>query len=677
MELFYAMNAFERLDWSAEIYWSNYDATYPHLTGNGNSLNGWFIRDDVASIGMGYYPVNIKDFVEANLTHFNRPGIINHSYAPQVMSSDYGDRANYPGKPLVPWPSFPPFYTPPVRGPVEESQDQFAQLYAGFGMVTKLVPSATYNGQNLRLKAGENIYRMSDYIPNNNNDWLKWRIFNPTTYECVYGTHHGNNCDEGGANVLHNSVGLTRGLMFISLNNPASFSQLWNLEQTTFQPGFQTAWNITGSRYIFHPETVYATTYAAFANNWYNIFGNRTWEKIVVKSKKRSLQWPHLPLVYRLFSGPGTNHGTGLSPYPSYFDLFNAAPFCGTYNYYGNYGEYWIPSILGPKNVSWHWSHHNILQDASGRGDMGHNGDFNNLDYMATYNMFLLTESNYLPLANVGYFNSYYHEDYNKNYPLQNGIGSTTNQLQLNFLEYVSLINQIQANGFLNVRGAKVIDLKPGFEASYRTNFYAFVKDYDCEDEGYYYAQEIIRKGKEGEGHGALPGNDGEGYLVPYTYPPDGTPFEVDTIIGNPEWLPADDLINEDTAYIDPYEQYELDSLMHDLFDSGNQELLDYFDSLMNSGNGYKMSNTSQSLKVDIRVFPNPNSGDFNIFISTDGPYSLELFNALGVLILEDKNLKRGLNRISLPPKLQGGSYLAKISNHNVGSQSFKLTIIR
>ncbi len=56
---------------------------------------------------------------------------------------------------------------------------------------------------------------------------------------------------------------------------------------------------------------------------------NMTWDKIVAHAKKESFCMPHVPLMYRIVSGPGTGHGIGFSTDNGfgYGDLFDRAPF--------------------------------------------------------------------------------------------------------------------------------------------------------------------------------------------------------------------------------------------------------------------------------------------------------------------------------------------------------------
>ncbi|MEO6833261.1 MAG: hypothetical protein ABI378_12050 [Chitinophagaceae bacterium] len=63
-ELYYALNAFDRLDWNSEEYMRDLLGTYPCKSAKRQSgdLNGFFVRDDVT-----------QDLVNNNFNHFNRP----------------------------------------------------------------------------------------------------------------------------------------------------------------------------------------------------------------------------------------------------------------------------------------------------------------------------------------------------------------------------------------------------------------------------------------------------------------------------------------------------------------------------------------------------------------------------------------------------------------------------
>ena len=461
MELYYALNAFERLDKNAEEYCDDIDANYPCKAKGAwkyPTKNGFFIRDDVpyyTNLAYGY-----EDFVRLNRDHFNRPGIVSSIPVNNIRDCDFKRRVHL-NDPTAPLPYPVASQAPPgtKRMPVEESHDQIVGLYAGMAMATRLVDNtATYNGENLTQKAGRDLFNLINYIPNGDNIFAvsEWIIRNPTTGNRVIGIGSGA-LGSGGELFTFYSNGAVPGLMQTANNNGVTSNEINDLKHLSNTFGYSQAWQTTQ---FIGPGTVigtlqfkdgiYADTYACFADNWrvgvhigpFIIGYNSTEDKIKAHALKESFCHPQTPLMYRLVSGPGAGHGTDLNvkDQPSYPTLLNGAPFCGCHNYHSNTPN--NPSSLAEYG-NWYWSSDNLFQDYDrrGAGNDGADGDFNNLDYMTIYNLFILNEKTYLS----EYFNSYYLENFSAPfYGISGTYGSRSQQLKLNYLEYLSLENAIK-----------------------------------------------------------------------------------------------------------------------------------------------------------------------------------------------------------------------------------------
>ncbi|MFH1319945.1 MAG: hypothetical protein ABII90_04740, partial [Bacteroidota bacterium] len=149
-ELYYALNAYERIDMNAEpLYYDD----------NGNpgtpTLNGFFIRDDVPA---DFLTKNNNE----NLAHFNQEltdvsevNSITSDYIREVSGSD----------PCI----------------AEMSQDNVYQLLIGFALVNRFIDDGvTYNGVALKLKARVMADLILKHVRKDN-----WKIKNPVEGEDV------------------------------------------------------------------------------------------------------------------------------------------------------------------------------------------------------------------------------------------------------------------------------------------------------------------------------------------------------------------------------------------------------------------------------------------------------------------------------------------------------------
>jgi hypothetical protein len=284
-----------------------------------------------------------------------------------------------------------------------------------------------------------------------------------------------------------------------------------------------------------------------------------TWQALTRHSWDFNFCQPHLPLLYQLNTGHYWTYGH----YGDIENLLNIAPPCGPWNY-----ENSTAYAFSPTNDDWNnsslasypnreWNGNNRLTDYQHRqgvncidvlghscnrytgtlpgeagNDQGYDCDFNGLDYMWLFNLYSMTKGGMGASASYlhGMMNPYYMENYNVDYPDMSGIGSSSNKLKLNWLQYLSAVNKVHTNGWLDYRGAQTIDLKPGFHAQSGSFFYAHIKDYSCSggdvapgDESSFNFAEINPERPGGTGlmpaHADLTGKDGGWQPIAYYIP--------------------------------------------------------------------------------------------------------------------------------------------------------------
>lgn len=663
-----AQDALERLDKNAEAYCFDIFRT-KYCNPNFTNLNGFFIRDDVPLAFLGN-----------NLNHFNRPGIVNRTpvgNAPRTFQMDgggsytvygaYGDycrlaeisptdwynayNANKVGTaPPISLTGAPPQY------PVEESQDALSEMFAGLAISSKFLGWAGAMGQNLQQKANDNLWRMIDWAASGPGPWI---IKNPVTGKCVYGVESPSyfaqapgGCFTGGANMtisspavveaLHNMVGGSHNYtgMYISAGQ----------HMTLFQ----------AQQYITNPNTMYTENYVAFSRTWtftlpwpFSLI-NTSWTRLRNHAMRWSFRTPHIPLLYKInYPNNGVDycpecHSESGSSYtiPSYEELLDRSTFCGNYNYVnkgGNWGD-------------WEWSNIDRLSHSDQRSSPDE-ADYNGVDYMELFNLYSVVKGDYLKWV----FNPYYDEFYSINYPTASGLGSHTTPLKLNYLEYLSMINTIYSQGDVTVRGAKVIELLPGFNTQIGCYFEAYIKDYDCDAEGYCYAQK----------------KTSDGQFTCFEYNPTGKDYNQGGDLQNgQDGHKLAQIAREDSladAVLTPaLERMYRDSLINSLRSSADYEIAALFPEL-------QVGNAATSRRIEthtagFEVLPNPNDGNFSIIVASEGAYTVKVQNAVGQDVYnaaDDKPIHLVHLGIVSP-----GNYVAEVT---VGTDHFykKVTVIK
>jgi len=272
-EIYLALQAFNRLDETAETYFTN-----PISQKRGTSqLNGFFIRDDVK-----------PDF-------FSDPQVLAH-FNQQKTSSSKVSRV------------YSDFASTNITDK-EMSHDQIWHVLMGLALIQELVDSKEYYKNLNVVTESQNItVRLLSYL-----DSGKWKLYNPVTGKLV---GRGKN-----AKLLkHGVLKATRGILKNDFSESA-FMNLWDFLQ------FMPVCPIEVFNKDLCKEYSKVLVLAAVGNSWNGIFKNNTDNKISYLSKLKSYE--HIPLLHAVLHG-GKNKFIADSKYE---ELINTAPYFGPFNY--------------------------------------------------------------------------------------------------------------------------------------------------------------------------------------------------------------------------------------------------------------------------------------------------------------------------------------------------------
>jgi hypothetical protein len=355
-ELYYALEAINRLDLYAEYNWEQYALGIDHTgqTPPLSHLNGFFIRDDIHSA---------SDFFNQQVDQSTVKQKLNSSWFP--LPGDY--ELNIPRSGFT-------VGIDEGYGPREESLDQVAQLYTGLALVRKLIdPSLLYiesgtpkifmDGEQSFVQEVKNISnRITSHIQSNG-----WKIENPVMPDCVQGVCANRSCAIGacgGGNV----TGLCYG--FYSAN---CYIQQWNswCNSDGQTNGNSVVWTST---YQFSAalgsEDFKILTLATIGHVW----GSAT--KHIVRDRCTLIKANHLPLLYAVLH----DDATVMPPQKIYTDMLSDAWCKGSNGYEGPVkwrGQSWL--LYGPNTDTSRAPVH-----------------FNNIDYMLYFNLHALIYPQYL-----------------------------------------------------------------------------------------------------------------------------------------------------------------------------------------------------------------------------------------------------------------------------------------
>jgi len=467
-ELYYAIEAFNRVDYNTEIY----------ASGGTQSgwLNGFFSANDVPYDFLTNDPNDPNHFnsglVESHCDpQYSQPCIVNN-----IQTNFYGDIPN----------------TTTVPDPDIMSMDMVCHLLMGLALVNQCVgDNITFNNTN--FMDGENkivaeAHNIADRIVN----WIRihsWFVYNPVTGQNVtlekggfaqlfsYGyaeaackvtnkTHFthlvsGLTCFD-----YHDAISIAAMSAFQAYNNPAAFFAI-----------------VHTSSYNDHLIGLLA----AVGNSWYEPssppffpINNATNASLSAYFTSAQYSRPYLPLLRQVLHGGGN-----LVSNSTYTDLLNSAPCMGPYNIDGNYPDY-------------NWSTTNRFRQPEHRGCLSPplcnqpNGEYNGLDYMLLFNLYCLAQEDYLD----SYFNmidrkvflnfpaSFFPFPGNKLFPVTiETFGTITAD---NHITSDGVGGSDILDGDVTYRAGKEIILLPGFEVEAGAEFLAYIDPFECDGNGNY-----------------------------------------------------------------------------------------------------------------------------------------------------------------------------------------------
>lgn len=423
-ELFYALETFNRLDFTAESYW-----------GGSNALNGFFIRGDADSI---FWHYNKSHFNQKKYSKLNINKIKNYQY-PENPNGYVFNSNSKPSEPTI---------------------DQVIPILMGMALVAKLCnPFDSYNqsvfmdGDIFFVKEAQNItHRIISFLKSNN-----WSLKNPVINQCIMGicdeNDRPNNClidYQCGASAVLFSYPIAEAAKFITgVNYHDNISNgsksLWELMQflgsasglhpSWFQEGYKittlaaisSSWHFTSghippislSNYIFPDLTCLAQSYANTLLDYVDLNFNLNSTCLLTQFNlynSTSLMLPLVsaasnteinPLLHQVLHG-----GTNSIPYQNYLNLLISAPCVGPFNFGSPTAPFlpWdIETVEGssntnywvyyPENREYEWSSAQRFIHAQRRGascfyncDFG--GEYNGLDYMLLHNLYYLVDPN-------------------------------------------------------------------------------------------------------------------------------------------------------------------------------------------------------------------------------------------------------------------------------------------
>jgi len=360
-ELFYAIEAFNRLDYKAESYWR-----IPENVQSGD-LNGFFIRDDVPSDffttryddGNGEKP--IIEYLQEGLVPSERD-----EYDCKEIDSGFRD-----GEELR------------RDGPIEESLDQVVDLYLGFALVASQVP-VDDNYPNHQFLDGETSFvhevqkisqRILNHMISTNYIILNPALFPPLPVEGIYNADPDKDCSSrnptpwacNGANAVLFAYGFATANCFIQGvasggNTLGCIGGILNVDPTS-----ETIWLWWKNHHLPNDQDNKFLTLEAIANT----FGSSTSD--FISERSLSAHTEHLPLVFQLL-----HNGENTLPNNLYTCMLDQAPCFGT----------------NCRNSSYEWGNSNRL--FGGPSNTYSSDESFGIDYMFYLNIYNILHPEYL-----------------------------------------------------------------------------------------------------------------------------------------------------------------------------------------------------------------------------------------------------------------------------------------
>ncbi|MBK9478545.1 MAG: T9SS type A sorting domain-containing protein [Bacteroidetes bacterium] len=455
LELFYAIDAINRVDRNAEGYY-----------GKSPKLDGYYIRDDVC-MGCDFRtPQSPNSIATANCNKLNARSV-NSNISKITTSGEYcsgsiphqGKNDSYEGN-----------FT---------SMDQNIHLYLAMHIIIKRFSSlditelpSPYNtlrfsdnnsNTNFAEAAKEIMIRLIDYMhkKSDDNGYAKWIIRDPDGHK------------------IHLNWGGDAWLMAPGFsgavkkdcghNNPTLFKKIvdsqWHVALAAHLEVFKHPWYFyrfsDGLKFMNlmtanGPGNYYGTYSYVIRSNHYS--GN-------YKSSFFKFPMIQVPLLNKLLYNIPDMHSKDY-----YRDLLDEAPCFGPYNYSDN-----CNSVLYP---STNWSTNSLIIHPESRGkcNPGFPGDYNGLDYMLLFNLFYLTRSEPEKL----YFDDLYNHHVISDFPTGVYYGSQGDPADIISHNTITANNHIALNGDVEYRAGTSIELTTNFTVDANARFYAHIDDVAC-----------------------------------------------------------------------------------------------------------------------------------------------------------------------------------------------------
>ena len=472
-ELYYALKSFNDLDGFSESF---FDSQW------GFTLNGFFTRDDVA---MDYYTGSTP-----NANYVDAINRLNQNNFGSLAVNSFGNTSGGSGSGWVDYVIFAHH----SGSYFEESKDQVVALLLGLRIVQKCSDNLYYQNNDIKQMAKDIGNRVVNWIhtPNVTPNALHWKIKNPVTGIQVH----------AGYDAAGWAYGISKTYKALTGNNnpttAATFDASWQVLKRDFKWG---------------------------AHNYYIAFGlipdegwkmlsllcssgccETNWAKIDYNSRSNlipKMRFWHFPLIWHFLNG-----GFLATSQSDYEDLLDDAPCFGPYNY-GN-GNYLHGNFSSPSKF--------YRQDIEGDDIGGNTGDYNGLDYMLLYNMFLLA---YYGNGDADYINLYNTEVY-QDLPFSSsnaiGVGIIGDAAYITSHKTIDAYSTINSNGNVTFRAGESINLNNGFQIVPGADFSAIIDDFICNQDGDQYLR-VMQQTDNSEINSSININTPQNNLVAYPQP--------------------------------------------------------------------------------------------------------------------------------------------------------------
>jgi hypothetical protein len=423
-ELYYAIEAFNRIDYMAEYY---YNGT--------KSLNGFFIRDDIHSnfFDLVYKGKLVENYLNQGLTP--PPD----GWKLKTVNSGYDEGIAI------------------ASGPVEESQDQVIQLYLGFALATKFLnPNAQYSIPFMdgEIKFVQEVKNISQRIYNHMSAGGSWLIRNPAhNNDCVAGVTTVND-----RNCTNTANGAYAGLLAYGFAKANCYIQGANCDISLGllnKPLWDGLYKTTA---VGNGQDFKVLTLAAIADPW----GASTSQ--IITDRCSAVYSEHLPMVYQALHG-------GNSSYPNavYECMLNVAPCWGNNGHDGNYEWSGGERVLYGPNV----------------GGTSYSSEFSGLDYLFYFNLYNLLNPTYLngtfhiinpkELCPIDLEKTNYSEEDSKNFTASNSISSGSIPSNNQGYTIQDDPTDVPFHTEVTFEAGNVINLLPGFSVMLGATFSATI----------------------------------------------------------------------------------------------------------------------------------------------------------------------------------------------------------